>query len=80
MTDAAMTLMIGDIRARALVDLDGYAIPLSMIFPDLDVADIAEHKTWLEPTFVKDAAVQLVVRSIVMEVDGRRILIDSCVG
>jgi glyoxylase-like metal-dependent hydrolase (beta-lactamase superfamily II) len=80
MTDTAATLMIGDIRARALVDLDGYAIPLSMIFPDLDVADIAQHKSWLEPTHVKDVAVQLVVRSIVMEVDGRRILIDSCVG
>ncbi len=80
MTDASATLMIGDIRARALVDLDGYAIPLGMIFPDLAVEDIAGHRGWLEPTHVKDGAVQLVVRSIVMEVDGRRILIDSCVG
>ena len=80
MTEAATTLTIGDIRARALVDLDGYPLELGFVFPDLDPREVDRHRSWLEPTHLKGNAIQLVIRSIVMEVDGRRILIDACVG
>lgn len=79
MSEAA-TLMIGDVRARALIDLDPYPMDLKFVFPDLDLGDIEAHRSWLEPVHVAGDKMLAVIQSVVLEVDGRRILIDACVG
>ena len=79
-SETATTLMIGDIRVRALVDLDGYPLDLGFVFPDAKLEDVAPHRSWLEPTYLQGNEIRLVIRTVVMEVDGRNILIDACVG
>lgn len=80
MDQAVTTLMIGDARVRAVVDLDGYALDLGHVFPDASPEQIDPHRSWLEPTYIKGKELFLVVRSLVVELDGRVILIDACVG
>jgi glyoxylase-like metal-dependent hydrolase (beta-lactamase superfamily II) len=80
MQQAVSTLMIGDVRVRALIDLDGYALDIGFVFPDAKPEDVDPHRSWLEPTYLRGKELYLVVRSLVMEVDGRVILIDACVG
>jgi glyoxylase-like metal-dependent hydrolase (beta-lactamase superfamily II) len=77
---AADTLMIGDIRVRAAIDLDGYPLDLKFVFPDIDEAELAPHRSWLEPTHLVGNELRLVVQSLLLEVDGRKILVDACVG
>jgi glyoxylase-like metal-dependent hydrolase (beta-lactamase superfamily II) len=74
------TLMIGDVRVRSLVDLDGYALVLRNVFPDVEPERYASQLGWLEPTFLKGEELYLVIQSMVIEADGRRILVDACVG
>ena len=73
-------LSIGDVRVRGLVDLDGYALDLKHVFPDVEPARYEGHLHWLSPMHVKGNELFLVIRSMLIEVDGRRILIDACVG
>ena len=80
MDQAVTTLMIGDVRVRALADLDGYALDLGFVFPDAKPEQIDPHRSWLEPTYIKGQELFLVIRSLVLEADGRVILIDACVG
>jgi len=79
MTDTA-TLMIGDIRVRALIDLEGYPLDLNFVFPDVKEEELAPHRSWLEPDYVQGNEIRLVIRSLLLEVDGRNILVDACVG
>ena len=74
------TMMIGDIRVRALVDIDAYPMDLGFVFPDLKAEDLERHRSWLEPMHLRGKEMLVVIRSFVMEVDGRTILIDACVG
>ena len=80
MSETATTLMIGDIRVRAIVDFDPYEMDLNFIFPDVKPEQVEPHKSWLEPTYLQNGKIRLVVRTMVMEVDGRNILVDACVG
>lgn len=80
MTDAAAAMMIGDVRVRAVIDLDGYPLDLYTVLNDAKPAEIDPHRSWLEPLHVQGDKLMLVVRSLLVEVDGRRILIDTCVG
>ncbi len=74
------SLTIGDVTVRAVVDLDGYPLELGFVFPDADPEQFARHRSWLEPTYMRGDQIFLVIQSFVLEVDGRTILIDSCVG
>lgn len=80
MTETATSFMIGDIRVRAVVDFDPYEMDVNFIFPDVAMGDVEKHRSWLEPTWLAGNKIRLVVRTMVMEVDGRNILVDACVG
>lgn len=80
MTDAATTLMIGDVRVRAVVDLDNYPLPLYHVLQDAKPEEIAPHRNWLEPMHLVGDELRLVIRTMVIEVEGRNILVDACVG
>ena len=81
MTETTASLMIGDIRVRAVVDYDPYEMDLTFIFPDVAMEDVEKHRSWLEPIYLAPGnKIRLVVRTMVMEVDGRNILVDACIG
>ena len=51
-------------------------------FPDWDPAVLEEHRAWLAPAHYDPASgfLKLSVHSWLLTVDGKRILIDTCVG
>ncbi len=80
MAETATSMMIGDIRVRAVVDLDPYEMDVNFIFPDAKAEEVDAHRSWLEPTWLTGNKIRLVVQTMVLEVDGRNILVDACVG
>ena len=56
--------------------------PLRDIFPDFTDAHMAEHKSWLAPHHyeAETGKIRLSVHSWLLQVDGKKILIDSCCG
>lgn len=73
-------LEIGGARIRTLHDVDPYPVSLAMVFPDASEARIAPHRGWLEPVHLQGPELLLVIQSLLLEIDGRTILIDTCVG
>jgi glyoxylase-like metal-dependent hydrolase (beta-lactamase superfamily II) len=80
MAETATTLLIGDIRVRAVIDLDGYPFDLKFLLPDIKDGEVDPFRGWLEPTHLVGNEIRLAIRTLVMEVDGRNILIDACIG
>lgn len=81
MSETATSFMIGDVRVRAVVDFDPYEMDVNFIFPDVSMEEVEKHRSWLEPTYLTaENKIRLVVRTMVMEVDGRNILVDACIG
>lgn len=81
MSETATSFMIGDIRVRAVVDFDPYEMDVNFIFPDVVMEEVEKHRNWLQPMYLTaENKIRLVVRTMVMEVDGRNILVDACVG
>ncbi len=81
MSETVTSFMIGDIRVRAVVDFDPYEMDVNFIFPDVSMEEVEKHRSWLQPTYLTaENKIRLVVRTMVMEVDGRNILVDACVG
>lgn len=81
MSETATSFMIGDIRVRAVVDFDPYEMDVNFIFPDVVMEEVEKHRSWMEPTYLTSTnKIRLVVRTMVMEVDGRNILVDACIG
>lgn len=74
------TLEIGGARIRTLVDVDPYPVSLAMVFPDASEARVAPHRSWLEPLHLRGPDLLLVIQSMLLEIDGRIILIDTCIG
>jgi glyoxylase-like metal-dependent hydrolase (beta-lactamase superfamily II) len=56
--------------------------PLRDIFPDFTDAHLAEHKSWLAPHHyeAETGRIKLAVHSWLLQVDGKKILVDSCCG
>ena len=56
--------------------------PATEIFPELSAARLAEHAHWLKPHHYDPASgkIKLSVHSWLLQLDGRKILIDGCCG
>jgi glyoxylase-like metal-dependent hydrolase (beta-lactamase superfamily II) len=56
--------------------------PIADIFPEFSEADLKEHGHWLAPDHYEIASkkIKLSVHSWLLQVDGRKILIDCCCG
>jgi glyoxylase-like metal-dependent hydrolase (beta-lactamase superfamily II) len=76
----AAPLMIGDARLDRVTDLERFDLPLMTLFPAAEPAALHGHRHWLEPQFMRGDDVALSMHSIVLRIDGRVILIDTCVG
>jgi len=72
-------LALGDLEICGLVDLDRFDLPLSMLLPDADLA-MLQPFPWLFPDALSDGMLHLKIRSWLLRLDGRVILIDTCVG
>ena len=71
---------IGDVTVTEIRDLPRFEIPLTTLFPGSDPERLAPDMAWLSPDFVDGGLVRLVIRSWLLQLNGRTILIDACVG
>lgn len=71
---------IGDVSVTGITDLPDFQIPVATLFPASDPGQLEAERHWLSPNFLVDGNVRLTVRSWLLQVAGRNILVDACVG
>ena len=73
---------VGDATITRVEETNLPSYPLRDIFPDFTDAHMAEHKAWLAPHHyeAETGKIRLSVHSWLLEVGGKKILIDSCCG
>ncbi len=82
MTNQAIRFAVGDVLVQAVTDLAYFEIPLASILPGVTPEQLAPHLPWLEPEHVDTARgmAKLAGHSMLLRIDGRNVLIDTCVG
>lgn len=75
-------LTVDRVAVHRIVDIDPFALPLKLLFPDAAIDALAPQATLLEGRHVNFAAatVLLAIQSHLVRIGGRTILIDACVG
>ena len=75
-------LDLGGAHLRRITDLDRFALPLSLLFPEARQQELEPFRADLAPWHYDfDAgAVLLGVHSLLLRLDGLTVLIDTCVG
>ena len=77
-----MRFSVGDVTVDIIVDDDDFELPLSTFLPGSDGRSLAEQRGLLEPDFLDLArdVVKFAVQTFALRVDGRTIVIDTCIG
>ncbi len=72
---------VGDVTVTGVCEAQTDHIPPAFFFPDATADAVARHAEWLVPDHADDAGnVSLRVQAFVVEVGGRTIVVDPCVG
>lgn len=80
MTEQTQRWTIGDVRITSIVEAQTDGIPPSFFFPDA-TEEVVKRHAWLHPHFAhSDGRVHLRVQAFVIEVGGRTVVVDPCVG
>ena len=73
------TWQVGDVRITSVVELE-VPIPVELVLPR-GTADAVLAHSWLRPDFATDdGLIHLRIQLLVVESQGRRIAVDTCVG
>ncbi len=71
---------VGDVVVTSVVEAQSDHIPPQFFFPEATAEAVARHP-WLVPDFADDDGnIGLRIQALVLEVAGRRLLVDPCVG
>jgi glyoxylase-like metal-dependent hydrolase (beta-lactamase superfamily II) len=71
---------VGDCTITTVVEDQSERIPPEAFFPEATAADVAKH-AWLVPDFADaKGRIAMAVQAFVIEIAGRTILVDPCVG
>jgi glyoxylase-like metal-dependent hydrolase (beta-lactamase superfamily II) len=71
---------VGAVRVTRVVEHE-LPLPLTGLLPQATPEALARHRGWLAPHFLNpDGTITLSIHGLVVESEGRRILVDSCVG
>ncbi|HTP83283.1 MAG TPA: MBL fold metallo-hydrolase [Alphaproteobacteria bacterium] len=74
------TLVLGQARVDRLVDLPRFEMKLASLFPDATLEALEGERGWLEPRFLNGDIVHLAIQTMVLRLEGKVILVDTCVG
>jgi glyoxylase-like metal-dependent hydrolase (beta-lactamase superfamily II) len=73
------TWQVGDVRITSVVELEA-PIPVELVLPRA-TAERVLARPWLQPDFATaDGSIHLRIQLLVVESQGRRIAVDTCVG
>ena len=77
-----LPITLEDITIYPVVEQQGAFFDVMEFFPTLSKEQLAENRSWLEPTFIDPANGRLVlcIQSFLIKTPHHNILIDSCVG
>ena len=77
-----MTFAVGAAKITRIEETYGATYPLRKIFPECTDDLVALHREWLAPHHydADSGLIKLSVHSWLLEIGGRKILIDSCCG
>jgi len=71
---------VGRARITRIVEHE-LSFSLAGLLPEATPEALARHRAWLEPHFLNpDGGITLSIHGLVVESEGRRILVDTCVG
>jgi len=75
-----MTWQIGDVKISRVIEMEQTA-PATFFYPDVTADVIKSQSDWLYPYFANaDGTVNFSIHSLVLESQGKKILVDTCVG
>lgn len=74
------TLILDDLQISELMDVDDYEIAVNDLLPDARMEVLEPHLDWLSPHALKEGRFLLGVRSWLLRLGDRNILVDTCVG
>ena len=75
-----MSWRIGEVTITKVTEME-QPLPLSGLLPDATVEALAPHQEWLAPRFIDaEGMTALSIHALIIESDGLRILVDTCVG
>lgn len=71
---------VGRATITAVVEQHYEHVPPRLLYPGVEPADVARHP-WLVPTYADvDGRLSLAIQAFVVELHGRKVLVDPCVG
>ncbi len=72
---------IGDVTVTRVVEIETATNPL-FLYPDMVPEALALHASWLQPHFLseREGYILMAIQSFVVESQGARIVVDTCVG
>ena len=74
-----VSFRVGDVKITRIVEMEG-ATPGKFLFADATPEGIVRHE-WLRPHFAfDDGTLKACIQALVLESQGRRIVVDTCVG
>lgn len=80
MNDPYLRWQIGKVRITRVMELGGPPFPGTFMFPQCTAGCVQQH-AWLRPHFANDEGKLFgSVHSFIIESQGRRIIVDTCVG
>ncbi len=73
---------IGDFSISCVVESQDPTFPLDFLLPSAEPTAVAEHRHWLEPTFIEPATGMLIMsfHSYIIRTERHTIVVDACVG
>jgi glyoxylase-like metal-dependent hydrolase (beta-lactamase superfamily II) len=75
-----MKWTIGEVTITKVTEME-QPMPLAGLLPNATVEALEPHKEWLAPHFIDDEGrTSLSIHALIIESDGLRILVDTCVG
>lgn len=75
-----MMWKIGAVTITKVAEME-QPLPLRGLLPDATVEALAPHSAWLQPHFIdEEGMTTLSIHALVIVSEGRRILVDTCVG
>lgn len=73
-----MAWQVGAATIRAVIETE-IVSPAEMFIPQPNV-DLAPYRSWLAPFLSPEGHIRMIVQAILLNVDGLRIVVDTCVG
>jgi glyoxylase-like metal-dependent hydrolase (beta-lactamase superfamily II) len=75
-----MRWMIGDVAVTKVLEME-QSVPVGGLLPSATPEALAPHVEWLKPHFIDDDGMtKLSIHAFVVESEGLRIVVDTCVG